>query len=84
MAFDIDSTYHLLLCVSGEREGPRWHQAHEGRVPLRREDPDHRIQPHEREAASLVGYGTAARWIHVINRTLQSLMGVYGTLTPQK
>ena len=61
--------YSLLLCffhisllsvslipLLGEGEGPWWHQTNESSVPLRWEDPDHRIQPYEWETDGPVGY----------------------------
>lgn len=41
------SNKSLIVLVLGEREGPRWRQANESCLPLRWEDPDHRLQSHE-------------------------------------
>lgn len=50
-------SHHSVNALVGEREGPRWHQANESCVPLRWEDPYHRLQPYEWETAGIVGYG---------------------------
>lgn len=49
---------------AGEGETSRGLQAGPGRLRVRREDPEHRLQPHEREAGGALGSGESLHNLH--------------------
>lgn len=54
----------LCLSPAGAGEASRGLQAHPSRFHVRREDPEHRFQPDEREAGGAVGSGELHQLSH--------------------